>query len=195
MASLVKEPALIEAITSAEVQRLVDEGELIPRERLQIAGGLELAPAGRIAALEDAILSALDLLEENKPAKAMNALLGVMPDPEPEEAEAEAGAEGDEEDAEAPAEGTSEEEPEREPERAEPAAPAKTDGRPEGMPEPDEVSTCEVCGREDVDFAQAAMSYTRFRKRLCREDFINYQKPAPEPEEPAAADDAELVEA
>lgn len=185
LAAAMTSPAIIDAVSQAEIDRLVAAGELIPRERLQLGPGLELAPMGRMADLEHAIIDALEYIEANKPRKALQALWKVMPPP------ADEAGPGDEEpgddaepEATEPPPGPAAEQPQAD---EQPQQDQETENEPStaalprrAAPDPDEPQTCQTCGT-DTDYDQALMSYTRFRLVLCREHFISYEKPQKQP--------------
>lgn len=115
---LLKDPVLVAYIAAEAIAEKVQSGELVPVERLTISDGLVLVPAerigdleARIAELDSAIDDAIDALDNNDVAAAIELLdataepgpddeadepvLADEPEPEPDEAEPDAEPEGD----------------------------------------------------------------------------------------------------
>lgn len=141
-------------VAKTEIERQIEAGELVPISRLQLGGGLELTPMGRVATLEAAIAAALELLDSDE-ADKLDALRAVLT--EAREAKP------------APA-------PAAKAKPADKAAPTgeavSDDGRPPGMLTEGEEAECDWC-QTAVDAQQANLSFTRFRTYLCKE---HYQK-------------------
>lgn len=148
-------------------QRVLD-GDLIPAERLQFSGGLELVPAGRIHELETAIAGALAHLGTKPDAAAARDALNTV-------GNAQAPANGSARPAvKAPAKRAKKTAAKKAPARPAKAAEAPSDiepdGRPTGMPSPNMTYPCEVCSAV-VEGNEAQMPWIRFRRILCQEDF------------------------
>ena len=173
ISTLKADPAFVEEVSRDAIAARIDAGLLIPVERLQVAPGLTLAPAGRIEELEGMLQAFLDespeepipeplrdkalaLLETTVLEDEGPALPGVPeePDPEPEpETDPSEGAEDTPDEAQ----------PEAEAEEANPAiAPAR-------RRLPTEPGQCRDCGT-DLDLEQTKVSSIRFPKEgpLCK---------------------------
>ncbi len=90
LSDLLADPLLGSVVAEPIIQQAIENGDLIPRERLMLAQGFELAPLGRLTDLEDAAISALDALSGDNPniKAAIDLLWSVVSLP--------AGGEGDE---------------------------------------------------------------------------------------------------
>lgn len=168
--TLASDETFVSAVAEQEIARRVALGELVPRERLQIMPGLELAPSGRLAALERAARTVVKFSEDLPPEQAwtdeerllqsairqLNSALHHGADPDEDDVEEEAEAAGDDE-------------PE--------VSTART-----VVPEEDDRGPCEECGAEIEENGQARLSWMRWRRVLCREDQRT------EPDRRAAAD-------
>lgn len=197
LTDLLTDPEVARVVAEPLIEDAINSGELIPRERLMLAQGFELAPMGRLADLEDAAITAMEALTADEPSikKAMKALAAVLPPPdEPETDEAE--VEGVEAEAEAEAEAECEgEAPQAEPEPDDDElvvpelAPieeeVEVDTRPTApqppvreRPTEDEPGACTVCG-EDLEYPVALRSWTRFRLLLCDADYTSHKPATP----------------
>ena len=162
LVDLAADEKFVAHVAKAEIDRRVAAGELVPIGRLQLGGGLELTPMGRVAALEGAVSSALALLDADLPnmADAVRAVLApALPSGQPVVPPITGSPE--------PAEVLVEEEPV--------AARPPDDGRPPGMLAPGESTTCEwdMCTAV-IDADQANLAFTRFRKMLCKKHYAKY---------------------
>jgi hypothetical protein len=188
LTDLLTDPDVARVVAEPLIEDAINSGDLIPRERLMLAQGFELAPMGRLADLEDAVITAMEALAADEPnaKKAMKALAAVLPPPEeePEPGPDEVGegeAEGEEPDVEPEPEGDDDElvVPELEVVEDE----VEVDTRPTApqppereRPTEDEPGACTVCG-EDLEYPVALRSWTRFRVLLCDADYMAHKQP------------------
>jgi hypothetical protein len=156
-------------VAKSEIDRLVAAGELIPIGRLQLGGGLELTPMGRVATLEGAVASALALLDADLPNKvdALRAVLGRVgaatsapPGPMPQSPVTGPPEPAEVVDNDAPVVVADDD---------------RADGRPEGMLKEGETSVCDWC-KEPIDHEQANLAYVRFRTHLCKAHYAKHPK-------------------
>lgn len=191
--SLLSQPELVAMVAEHEIQRQVNAGNLIPVSRLQMGPGLELAPRGRIAELEETIRQAIGFLGDAEFKAAFDLLSKVdapttrsapaetpanMPESMPV-AEALAGPEpkpGVRQEAE------DEDKPNWLASRSQNGGgdgkplPKEADGKPTDMPANGETRACEIEGCDvEVDDKQGQMSFARFRKVMCRAHFTEYK--------------------
>lgn len=149
--------AFVSAVAEQEIARRIALGELVPRERLQIMPGLELAPAGRLAALERAARTVVKYAEEMPPEQAwtdeerllqtaIRQLQSALNSDD--EVEDEAGTNEVSLDDSAP-----------------PPSTARTTA-----PDEDDTGPCEQCGAEITMPGQARLSWMRWRRVLCIDD-------------------------
>lgn len=131
-----------DAFSAEIINARIERGDLVPRERLQIGAAVELVPAGLERDVR-AVLAAVDALTAEERAALPEAVIAAIDDLHTILNPPEVVEEAPEPEAEA--------EPEEEPE-------------PEDAPK-----VCEACGVE-VDDEQALLSYTRWRKVLCKQD-------------------------
>lgn len=186
LTDLLTDPDVARVVAEPLIEDAINSGDLIPRERLMLAQGFELAPMGRLADLEDAVITAMEALAADEPntKKAMKALAAVLPPPEePEVSEPEPEpAEGEGEEPEV------ESEPEEDDELVVPELEVveeevEVDTRPTApqppereRPTEDEPGACTVCG-EDLEYPVALRSWTRFRVLLCDADYMAHKQP------------------
>lgn len=152
-------------VAKSEIDRRVAAGELVPISRLQLGGGLELTPMGRVATLEGAIASALALLDADLPNKldAVRAVLvrvGAATPTAPMPPSPVTGAPEPAEVVEAPVAVVKDQAP---------------DGRPAGMLAEGETSECDWC-KAPIGHEQANLAFTRFRTHLCKEHYAKHPK-------------------
>lgn len=169
LVDLAADEKFVAHVAKAEIERRVAAGELVPISRLQLGGGLELTPMGRVAALEGAISSALALLDAELPnmADAVRAVLthahpaNATPDPStPTKLATPKPISGSPEPAEV----------------VDPTPPAKEvpdDGRPAGMVAPGGEAKCDWC-QVAIDSEQANLGMVRFRTLLCKKHYLEY---------------------
>lgn len=143
--NLLESPSVMKPLVDQHITELVEAGDLVPRQRLQVGVGLELAPPGLQRAARELLraLARSKLQMTDELSQALDHLEGVL-DGRPETAA----------EPEPVAEDDAEEEPEGEPEVSAEA--------------PAESATlhCAVCDVE-IDAEQALVSQTRWRKPLC----------------------------
>jgi hypothetical protein len=178
LADLAGDPEFAAHVAQAEVDRLVANGSLIPRERLQLGPGLELTPVGRLSTVEDALLKALAALEQETPdvdaaLVALSAVAVVADDDE---------ADPEDEDTDDVEDDDVEVKPEPDPAKARKPAAKKSgtrrsevvkktsDGRPVAMPTEDEIHHCTICG-EVAPYPISKMSWIKGREVRCEEHF------------------------
>ncbi len=204
LSDLLADPLLGSVVAEPIIQQAIENGDLIPRERLMLAQGFELAPLGRLTDLEDAAISALDALSGDNPdiKAAIDLLLSVVSLPAGGEGDEEAGDAVGDEVASDPDSGTESEqldpepevepgpEPDVEPDVLTVKVPVAQVGRQEvtgdqGSAPPPRISApdennpgpCTQCGSE-VPYPEALRSWTRFRRVLCESDFRSYRPEA-----------------
>lgn len=155
--TLAGDEAFVSAVTEQEIGRRVALGELVPRERLQITAGLELAPAGRLGALEAAAWAVLKYSEAMPPEQtwtdeerflqaAIHQLAVILRD-------------GDQDD----------EEEDDDVEKGDDVSPGASTTRTTA-PEKDDTGPCEECGQPIDTPGQARLSWQRWRRVLCIAD-------------------------
>lgn len=151
-------------VTTREIQRRVDAGELIPKDALHITGGLELTPTGRLAQFETAVKVLLavlgDIADEHltDPQRDAIAQVDVLINPQVPEPDVV---------DDAPVDDESDEEPVEAPPADDSATSEPVDGKsyPTGFPV-DDTYACSTCDTE-IPEDQALVSWTRFRVLLC----------------------------
>jgi hypothetical protein len=166
VAELVADERFAAYVANAEIERRIASGDLVPLSRLQMAGGLELTPIGRLGAAEGALRAVQALLDTDPVpldalrsviAKTLDAPATATPVPPPA--------------TPAPSPPPPPAEPAATPE-PEPVVPAESDtpgedGRPPGMLAPGESTVCTWC-KAPIDANTANLAWTRFRKHLCK---------------------------
>lgn len=150
-------------VANEEISRRVALGLLVPREKLEVVGGLELAPAGRLHAVETACRAVVERWlelgpeqgwtdEERLLSAAIKHLNGVLHPDDSDTVDDEP-----DDDVQPPADDDTP--------AAEPAADAHL--RPEGMPAADYHGPCDRCSENIEDDEQALRSWILLRKKLC----------------------------
>jgi len=176
LVNLVADERFAAHVAKSEIERLVAAGELVPLARLQMAGGLELTPIGRLAAVEGALRSALALCDADLPNRldAVRAVLQRVLDSAPAAPVAPGVP------AVAPPAVTGTPEPsviiagdEPQPPPSEPEPERLEDGRPPGMLKPGEQTVCDWC-KTPIDAEQANLGFVRFRVPLCKEHYAKH---------------------
>lgn len=180
-----------QAVSRAEINRLITVGKLIPAERLMLGPGLELTPAGRLARLEAAVTEAIGFLDTDD-AKVDEALIALMaahaplPGEQAQDTQPEPEPDGDaDEPAPTPRKTPAKKAPAKTAAKKAPAKKAaaakktgarstrietKSASQPSTMPnDPDTEYRCGRC-QTVVDLDVAKLSYIRTRMILCRNE-------------------------
>lgn len=161
---LLASPEFVALVAAEEIDRQVAAGTLLRTDQLRQMP-LEFVPAGTTDRLRHLLRQVVENGAKKLPADLLGTIsAAIAGEPAPAEPEPEPATD----------------EPAATPETAEDAhdepAPAADEARrPSAMPV--EPGTCEQCGGS-VDLTQAQLSWTRFRKVLCREDQATHKKTA-----------------
>lgn len=95
LAPIFDDPEIINPIVEEHVRRLISTGEVVPRERLQVGGQVELCPIGLEQAARSVLEAGTDVEVPDQLRDAFKALAAVfdpvveepeLPEPEPEPA-------------------------------------------------------------------------------------------------------------
>lgn len=170
--TLAGDPSFVDAVAEDEIKRRVAAGLLVPIERLQVAAGLSLTPAGRLEQLEAATRVVVDRWmnvgadsgwtdEERALMVAIRQLSGVLgyeEDEQPIADDEDETPEVDVEDDDVPSGGIPDEVEDEQP----------TPQSRSALPEIGDTGPCERCDEPIVEPEQARLSYIRTREVLCR---------------------------
>ena len=182
--TLAQDDEYAEHVAAERIERLIADGELVRASSLQISGSLRIVSSTRIAALEAVVRHLASItdgeVDDDLIEAAIDALRGDHDEGDERPAKKKAPAKkAAKKKKKAPAKkkAAKKKAAAKKPEEPEPEPPIR---RPRGMPE---ELVCEECELEEdgelLNEEQAVMSWTVFRKVLCSDCFVDYEKPAP----------------